>query len=355
LESNPLDGHLYLFCNKRRNRLKVLYWDGSGLWICNKRLEKGRYSWPELEESASQITLAHEELSLLLGGIELERTRRKNWWRRSAWIAVKKVRSPNNFFEQDVLDCIQLSTPPMQDTLDQLPPELRERFVPFFQDRQRLIIENRLLREEIRLLRIAKYGPRSEKLSDAQLELLEGEPGVNRAEVETEIAQAEKDQAQTTPKPRPRHPGRQEFPAHLERREIKIPCLPEDCVCPQCQGEKAIIGYERSQELGVIPAQYFVKVTLREKRACPLHPEEGVVCASLPSKIIPRSKLSDEMIVDVLVKKYGDHLPAYRQSMILERDAGLEMSRKTLIGLIMRSGGWLEALMPGLKSDLFNS
>ena len=84
LEGNPLDGHLYLFCNKRRNRLKVLYWDGSGLWICNKRLEKGRYSWPELDDAPTRITLAHEELSLLLGGIELERTRRKNWWRRNA-------------------------------------------------------------------------------------------------------------------------------------------------------------------------------------------------------------------------------------------------------------------------------
>jgi transposase len=192
-------------------------------------------------------------------------------------------------------------------------------------------------------------------LSDAQLELLEGEPGVTRAEVDSEIAQAEKDQAKAARKPRAKHPGRQELPAHLERREVKIPCQPEDCVCPQCQGQKVIIGYERSEELGVIPAHYFVKVTLREKRACPLHPEEGVACPVLPPKIIPKSKLSDEMIVDVLVKKYGDHLPAYRQSMILERDADIELSRKTLIGSIMRAGGLLEALIPTLKLDLFEA
>ena len=84
LESNPLDGHLYLFCNKRRNRLKVLYWDGSGLWICCKRLERGRYSWPTTQENTAKVILSTEELSLLLGGIELERTRQKDWWRRVA-------------------------------------------------------------------------------------------------------------------------------------------------------------------------------------------------------------------------------------------------------------------------------
>lgn len=91
LECNPLDGHLYLFCNKRKNRLKALYWDGSGLWVCNKRLERGRFSWPGIEEAAIKVSLQTEELSMLLGGIELERTRRKNWWRRSPHEQLKKV------------------------------------------------------------------------------------------------------------------------------------------------------------------------------------------------------------------------------------------------------------------------
>lgn len=82
LQGNPLDGHLYLFCNARRNRVKVLCFDGSGLWICSKRLERGLFSWPALDEGKATVTLKPEELSLLLGGIELERTRLKNWWRR---------------------------------------------------------------------------------------------------------------------------------------------------------------------------------------------------------------------------------------------------------------------------------
>lgn len=75
-------GHLFLFANARRNRLKILYWDGSGLWSCAKRLEGGRFSWPVAEDQAERVSLSHEELSLLLGGIDLRGTRRKDWYRK---------------------------------------------------------------------------------------------------------------------------------------------------------------------------------------------------------------------------------------------------------------------------------
>lgn len=86
---DPLSGHLCLFCNKGRNRLKVLYWDGSGLWICAKRLERGRFSWPSDGEQSTRVTLSQEELSLLLGGIDLTRTRRKNWYRKEVELSEK--------------------------------------------------------------------------------------------------------------------------------------------------------------------------------------------------------------------------------------------------------------------------
>lgn len=82
---DPLSGHLALFCNKARNRLKVVFWDGSGLWVCAKRLEKGRFSWPLSCGPHGRVVLTHEELALLLGGIELARTRRKNWYRKEGW------------------------------------------------------------------------------------------------------------------------------------------------------------------------------------------------------------------------------------------------------------------------------
>jgi transposase len=83
LSCEPTSGHLFLFCNARRNRLKVLYWDTGGLWVCAKRLERGRFTWPTASgEAETKVLLSHEELALLLGGIDLSRTRRKEWYRR---------------------------------------------------------------------------------------------------------------------------------------------------------------------------------------------------------------------------------------------------------------------------------
>ena len=81
LQLEPRSGHLFLFCNQARHRLKILFWDGNGLWVCAKRLERGRFSWPQEETQGDRVRLTHEELTLLLGGIDLERTRAKNWYR----------------------------------------------------------------------------------------------------------------------------------------------------------------------------------------------------------------------------------------------------------------------------------
>jgi len=78
---DPLSGHVFLFANAQRNRLKLLFWDGSGLWVCAKRLEKGRFRWPEPASGQAKAILSHEELALLLGGIDLAQTRRRRWYR----------------------------------------------------------------------------------------------------------------------------------------------------------------------------------------------------------------------------------------------------------------------------------
>lgn len=82
LESDPTNGHLFVFCNAGRTRLKILYFDGSGLWLCAKRLERGRFDWPEEVEGMAKVALSATELAALVDGLELTQTRAKMWWRK---------------------------------------------------------------------------------------------------------------------------------------------------------------------------------------------------------------------------------------------------------------------------------
>ena len=83
LGEDPLSGHLFLFANRDRTRVKVLVFDGSGLWVCSKRLEKGRFAWPKATEGQSRIAMRAEELTMLLSGIDLKQTKSRKWFRRS--------------------------------------------------------------------------------------------------------------------------------------------------------------------------------------------------------------------------------------------------------------------------------
>lgn len=78
LKRDPLSGHLFVFANRLRTRIKVLFWDRSGLWVCAKRLEKGTFAWPTSSEHAVEMTAA--ELALILGGIDLKETRKRRWY-----------------------------------------------------------------------------------------------------------------------------------------------------------------------------------------------------------------------------------------------------------------------------------
>jgi len=198
----------------------------------------------------------------------------------------------------------------------------------------------RVLEERLRLVRIAKYGPGSEKLSDAQLELLELEPGVSSVEVQ---AESERPPVQPSTETKRPHPGRQELPATLPRVERILKCTPEQCVCHGCGKETVVIGHEESSQLDVEPAKYFVLISKREKRACKSCEEQGVVSAPLPARIIEKCLVSDQIVIDTVVSKYCDHQPLYRQSRMLERDSGVELSRATLDGWVLKVG---ELLIP---------
>ena len=203
-----------------------------------------------------------------------------------------------------------------------------------------------LLREQ----RIQQFGPKSEKLSDLQLELLMEEPSVTAGEVEAE-SKREAIKAKTA-RTRQSHPGRNPLPAHLPRVTETIVCAPEACRCAACGGETVVIGHDESEQLAKEPAKYFVRVTRREKRACRACAQGTVVAAPLPERIIEKSLASDELIIDILVGKYCDHLPLYRQEAILEREAGVEISRSTLDDWVMTVGERLQPVTMAMRQEL---
>jgi len=77
LEGDPLSGHLFVFSNRARTLVKILCWDGSGLWVCAKRLERGTFAWPKVDDASVQLT--HAQLHLLLGGLDLRQTKKRQW------------------------------------------------------------------------------------------------------------------------------------------------------------------------------------------------------------------------------------------------------------------------------------
>jgi transposase len=209
----------------------------------------------------------------------------------------------------------------------------------------------RVLEERLRLMRIEKYGAGGEKLSHAQMELFELEPVVNEVTVQWERERAP---VRCSTNRCYKHPGRQELPSNLPRVERVLPCMPGQRICKRCGREMVVIGFEESSQLDVEPAKYFVLVTKREKRACRACEELGVVSAPLPPRIIEKCLASDRIVIDTLIGKYCNHTPLHRQSMILERDIGLEISRATLDGWVLKVGELLIPLVAAMRRELIS-
>jgi len=212
------------------------------------------------------------------------------------------------------------------------------------------------LRILMRLERIEKYGPRSEQLNDKQLELLEMEPGVSPAEIQIEADLSNADPLpEVTPAPahqKKRRRGESTLPAHLPRQTIYIACDEADCTCPNCGGERKVIGHETTERLDIIPATKVVQVITREKRACPNCPEEGVVTVAGPTHIIEKGIGTNELVVDVILNKYEMHLPLYRQEAAFARESGIGLSRQTMSGWVMHCGFLLQAVTACMRDEL---
>ena len=195
------------------------------------------------------------------------------------------------------------------------------------------------------------FGKRSEKLNEDQLALGLDDLDVARAELEALAEQAAAAAGQKKERAR-REPGtaRASLPAHLARVEEVI--LPDETECPCCGGVLHCIDSDISSRLDVIPVQYRVIVTSRPKMACRAC-SDGVFQAPAPKHVVPGGLPTEALIADVLVKKYADHTPFYRQAQALRRQ-GIEIDRGTMCNWAGRAAAWLGRLTSRMRADLLS-
>jgi transposase len=194
------------------------------------------------------------------------------------------------------------------------------------------------LRLQIASLQRNRFGRRSEQLDaetlqrgmeDLEQSLAEHEAGLERAALSLEGPEPQSPAPKTParrPRTEPAKRNRGALPVHLAREEVVIDV--EDKICPCCNGPLHLIGEDRSEMLDFVPAHVRVRVVCRPKygcRAC----EEAVVQAPAPDRPIDGGMATEALLAHVLVSKYADHLPLYRQAQIFARQ-GIALDRSTL-------------------------
>ncbi len=191
-----------------------------------------------------------------------------------------------------------------------------------------------------------RFGRRSEQLDTDQFELA-------LEEVETALAEAEhaRDKASRAPAERPRKTNRGSLPAHLERIEQVVDI--DDKACPCCGGALHKIGEDVAERLDVVPTTFRVLVTRRPRYGC-RSCESAVVQAPAPARIVEGGIPTEALIAQVLVAKYADHLPLYRQSQIYARQ-GIQLDRSTLADWVGRAAWYLQPLRDHILERLRRS
>jgi len=216
--------------------------------------------------------------------------------------------------------------------------------IPVAEYRQ-LHTDVRLLSEQVEYLKQQLFGTKRERLIEHP-ELFERLPEQAAPEpvVETKVAGHTRKR---------RHPGRNPFPDHLPREVVEIPLSEEEKTCSHCGSEKAELPPEITRELERIPARLFVREYHRQKCACRACGGE-VTTAPPPSRPIEKGIAGPGLLAQVVVDKFADHLPLYRQEKRFERE-GVKLSRKTLCGWLKQLDPYIGHIVAAMKSNLLEA
>jgi len=222
--------------------------------------------------------------------------------------------------------------------------------------REAELLESRLMVEKLRLelarYKREKFGASSERLTQlAQLELLV-------EELESQRKALDEEQASTTTEPAPnesahRRPARKPLPDHLSRETlVHPPEHTERCACTGCDGVLRLLGQDVAEVLEIVPARFKVIRHVRPKYSCSKC--QTITQAAAPSRPIARGLAGPGLLAHVMVSKFADHLPLYRQSEIYARE-GVELERSTLAGMVGGVAALLDPLVTALERHVVSA
>ena len=205
----------------------------------------------------------------------------------------------------------------------------------------------KMLQHQVEQLLKRVYGRRSEKLDPNQL-MFDNfilQAAEQREQVVEEEPQEEPDPVKRSKRSRRNHPGRIPIPEHLERVEIILDIPEEEKVCPETAKPLKQIGWEISEKLEYRPGKLLVNVYKRPKYASPdsmASGQVGIIIAPMPEHPILKCKADVGLLSHIIVSKFADHLPLYRQDGIFERE-GVTIPRATQTSWILQT---YEAIRP---------
>ena len=351
---DPFSQGLFVFCNRKRDKLKILQWDHNGFWLHYRRLERGKFKWPTSNDDT--ISISYREFRWLLDGLPIRQTRLTKQSKNAQLFSGKPrfIRVPGSFgvvlWYNESMEMQENPTKTIQQLSDKI-LTLEEQNLVLEQRNAELNAQVKWFKEQLLLSRDRQFAASSEKTSPEQINLF------NEAEEAADLSLEEPTIETITYDRRKKQPGhRAEMLKDLPVEEIEYR-LPEDQqTCPCCQGPLHEMSTQVRQELKVIPAEVKVIKHIQYIYTCrrcePGNYKTPIVKAEMPNPILTGSLASPSILAFIMDQKYTNSLPLYRQEQQFSR-LGIGLSRQTMANWLLKAADpWLKIIYQRMHEEL---